>query len=120
MPERGSTEVTTIRTQNSYLDVHTPTYSVASVCDGSLFEMQGNTLVFTDSKHTKSSYSITILSSGEFDQPNSRDLTTTLVDDNTKLYALAMIKLLSVIHAMSSHYEEKVRVVQGPIIHQIP
>ena len=74
----GDTEVTTITTQNSYLDGLSPVYSVESGGDGDLFEMRGNVLHSVSPEYAKQSYDITIVSTSDLDLSVSKDVTITV------------------------------------------
>ncbi len=77
----GSTMVTTIATQNPYLDGQNPAYRVAAGGDGDMFEVCGNILKSTSPAYSKPSYDITIVSTGGFSPPNSSDMTVTVGGD---------------------------------------
>ena len=75
--------VTTIAAQNSVLDGHNPTYSVQSGGDGDQFTVDTKTLKFTGASYDKTSYNITITSTGTFGTSNSRDITVTVTGVNS-------------------------------------
>ena len=73
--------VTTVSTQNRFLDGQTPVYSVAAGGDGDLFEIvDGNTLRFVPADHAKTVYDITIISDGGFGSNNSRNVIIAVID----------------------------------------
>ena len=78
--ERGDTTVTTITAQNSFLDQQNPVYSVAAGGDGDLFEIRGNVLRSMSGEYAKSSYDITIVSTGDFTPLISRNVTITVIE----------------------------------------
>ena len=78
--ERGDTTVTTITAQNGFLDQQNSVYSVAAGGDGDMFEIHGNVLRSMSGEYAKSSYDITIVSTGDFTPLISRNVTITVVE----------------------------------------
>ena len=79
--DRAETVVTTITTQNSFLDWYGLTYSVRAGGDGDLFEVTAaNVLTFTGTlPYGKASYGITVdATGGFFGTSNSREITITV------------------------------------------
>ncbi len=77
----GDTTVATIAAQNAFLAAQAPAYAVAPGGDGDLFEMLGGALQSKSATYAKPSYDVTIVSTGGFASPNSRDLTITVGGD---------------------------------------
>ena len=78
------TVVATIAAQNGALDGQNPTYTVGSGGDGGSFEIVSatNSLNYTGTlPYNKTSYSVTVESTGGFGTSNSRTLTVTVVPD---------------------------------------
>ncbi len=68
----------TITAQNAFLDAHTPMYALSGT-DANFFTLTGNVLTIKAPPATrKSSYTITIASTGAFGTNNQRDVTITL------------------------------------------
>ena len=72
------TPVTTIAAQNAYLDGQGPAYSIAAGGDGAQFVINGTSLQSVSTNYTKTTYDITVDSTGDFGASNSRDLTITV------------------------------------------
>ena len=74
--------VTTISPQNAWLrDNQDIVYSIDNTDDGDQFEIDGNALKFKSTpEDTQDSYALTILSSGDFGQSNSRAVAITVTE----------------------------------------
>ena len=78
--DSATLHVTTISPQNAWLrDNQDIVYSVGSTDDGDQFEIDGNVLKFKSTPDgTQDSFALTILSSGDFGQSNSRAVVITV------------------------------------------